>query len=288
MNILLTGATGFIGQAVHQTLVAQGHTVVRAVRSPQSASDIAVDFERDTQPSVWLPRLKGIDAIINTVGILGGGEAQMAALHCDTPTALAQAAAQSGVARWVQVSTLGSDGDLATRYFLSKRAGELGIRSALPQAHILRPSLVFGQSGASSQLFMRLTKMPFLCLPDAGRMLVQPVHVADVAQAVVALLQHSQPQTVNAVGAKPMTMANYLKSLTAQLRRTAPFKLQAVLPLPLFAAQASAKLGDYLPQQLWTTESLAMLREGNSGDAAPFIALLGRAPIAVEGFVKHE
>ena len=97
MNILLTGANGFIGKIVHQALSLQGHTVVRAVRRPNLPSDIAVDFEQDTTAETWIPRLNNIDAIVNTVGIMGGTETQMMAVHCHTPSALAQAAAQKNI-----------------------------------------------------------------------------------------------------------------------------------------------------------------------------------------------
>ena len=54
---------------------------------------------------------------------------------------------------------------------------------------VLRPSVVFGQGGASTALFMRLARLPLLVLP--GPVLtarIQPLAVQDLADAVVALL----------------------------------------------------------------------------------------------------
>ena len=288
MNILLTGASGFVGRAIHQTLTAQGHTVVRALRKPSEPTDISVNFEQDTTPQAWLPRLQNIDAVVNAVGILGGSEAAMMAVHAHAPSALAQAAAQAGIQTFVQVSALGVDSALNTLYYRSKLAGEQGIRAALPQAAVLRPSLVFGHGGDSSKMFMQLTCLPLLALPLAGKMAVQPVHVSDVAAGVAALLSNSQGQTVHAVGAQALPLADYLKSLAVQLGRRVPFKLQAVLPMPMFAAQWSAQLAQALPQHVWTPETLAMLVAGSQADAAPFTQLLGRAPLALERFVAYE
>jgi uncharacterized protein YbjT (DUF2867 family) len=291
MKILLTGASGFIGQAIHQTLTAQGHTVIRALRKPTQPSDIAVNFEQDTAAATWLPRLQGkdgkIDAVINAVGILGGSEAQMMAVHALAPTALAQAAAKAGVKHFVQVSALGVDSGLDTLYYRSKLAGEQGIRAAMPQAAVLRPSLVFGHGGDSSEMFMQLTRVPLLLLPKAGNMLIQPVHVSDVAAGVAALLGNAAGKTIDAVGISVVTMAAYLKSLSQQLNRKAPLRLLSVLPMPMFVANVSARLAQYLPQYVWTPETLAMLLTGSQADVQPFTNLLGRQPLNLERFVNY-
>ena len=69
MNVLLTGANGFIGRYLLAALVGAGHRVVPAVRRPRETdrllgrpASVAVDFNRDTRPEDWLPRLAGIDA----------------------------------------------------------------------------------------------------------------------------------------------------------------------------------------------------------------------------------
>ena len=285
MNILVTGANGFIGSAVATALTAAGHTVRRGVRTVRLPTDIAVDFERDTSAAAWLPRLTNIDAVVNTVGLLGGTDARMMAVHRDTPAAIAAACAQLGIAHFVQLSALGVDSGLATLYYRSKLAGEQGVRSALPQAHVLRPSLVFGHGGPASRMFMQLTRLPLLMLPKAGDLPVQPVHVADVSAAVLALLSsnYSTPQTIAVVGAQPMSLAQYLASLAVQLGRRAPY----IAPMPLFLARSSAQLMQHLPQLVWTPETLSMLLAGSQADVAPLAACLGRMPVPVSDFVSH-
>jgi uncharacterized protein YbjT (DUF2867 family) len=287
MNIFLTGASGFIGRTIEIQLTQLGHNVVRGVRKPSRPTDVAVNFEQDTAAATWMQRLHGIDAVINAVGILGGSEAQMMAVHAHAPTALAQAAAQAGVKHFVQLSALGVDSGLDTLYYRSKLAGEQGIRAAMPQAGVLRPSMVYGAAGAATQMFTQLTRLPLIALPMAGRMVVQPVHVSDVAAGVAALLSKTESQTIHAVGAAPLPLADYLKSLAVQLGRSLPLKLSAVLPMPMFAAKLSAQVMSHLPQHVWTPETLAMLVAGSQADAQPFTALLGRSPLAVERFVAY-
>ena len=70
MIILLTGATGFIGRHLTRALTAAGHVVVGATRHPSAAShEIRADFTRDLHVRDWIPKLAGVNAVINTVGI---------------------------------------------------------------------------------------------------------------------------------------------------------------------------------------------------------------------------
>jgi NAD(P)-dependent dehydrogenase (short-subunit alcohol dehydrogenase family) len=63
MRILLTGASGFIGQQVLQALLADGHQVVCGAapaigcRQDPRLSYVHADFANDTEQSVWLARL---------------------------------------------------------------------------------------------------------------------------------------------------------------------------------------------------------------------------------------
>jgi uncharacterized protein YbjT (DUF2867 family) len=56
MNILLTGANGFIGIHIQQALAKQGYNIIRAVRQPTQPTDIQVDFLKDNHSDIWLSR----------------------------------------------------------------------------------------------------------------------------------------------------------------------------------------------------------------------------------------
>lgn len=64
MKILLTGATGFVGGHVKNALELRGHRV--CVVGRQHSGNFA-DLLRVED---WLPHLQGVDAVINTVGII--------------------------------------------------------------------------------------------------------------------------------------------------------------------------------------------------------------------------
>ena len=107
MNVLLLGADGFLGRHLQIALETAGHTVRRGVHRPvRRADEIAVDYARDVDPDAWRGRLNGVDAVINTVGILREGRGRrFDAIHDQAPRALFAACREAGVRRVIQVST---------------------------------------------------------------------------------------------------------------------------------------------------------------------------------------
>jgi len=280
MKVLICGASGFIGQAIAQAVRAAGQEVVEGRSS-------AMDFAAGLDPAVWRPRLEGIDAVINAVGVLRDTpERPMDALHHRAPAALFQACADAGVRRVIQISALGIEGN-GTRYATSKRAADAALlalhRAGRLDATIVRPSIVFGPRGVSSRLFMQLARLPLLALPaEAARSRVQPIAVADLAQACAALLAHKGPELLEAVGPRALTLADFIAELRRQQGRSPAWRLMLWPAL----SRWSARIGDRLPFQTWGTETLSLLQSDNTGDASRLQSLLARPAIPVERFVE--
>jgi uncharacterized protein YbjT (DUF2867 family) len=307
MRILLTGASGFIGQHLLHALLAEGHDVVCAVRKVErsSAHDdgarlsfIHADFTKDTDKSVWLARLSGIDAVINTVGIFReNGPQTFDKLHVQTPRALFAACAEShDVHMVVQLSALGADLDADTAYHLSKKAADDYLASLPVRAVIVQPSLVYGSDGASARLFKAMASMPVTLRFGDAPQLVQPIHIDDVVAAIVTLLRRrlhvdagSQAdgtaqrivQRIPLVGPQALPFIDYLASLRAAMGMG---RLR-VLRLPGGLSRLLARFGRWLPGGLLDPEALRMLDRGNTGDPAPTLRLLGRPARPIASFV---
>jgi uncharacterized protein YbjT (DUF2867 family) len=291
MRILLTGASGFIGQQVLQALLADGHHVVCTARRPKNSQDPRVrylhaDFANDTEQSVWLARLTGIEAVINTVGIFReSGMQTFERLHTLTPRALFAACAQSsGVRLVIQVSALGADAQADTPYHLSKKAADDYLATLPLSACIVQPSLVYGREGASTRLFKTLASMPLTVRFGRAPQLVQPVHIDDVVAAIAALL-HLPPgaaaRRVPLVGPEALSFTDYL----GRLRSAMGMPRQRVLTLPGGLSRQLAKAGRWLPGALLDEDALRMLNRGNTGDAGPITLLLGRPPRPIAAFI---
>lgn len=292
MIVLLTGASGFIGSHLAEALIAARHQVICAVRDPAARRDprfryVEADFTRDFDASAWLPRLQGVDVVINAVGIIREHGAQsFDAIHVRAPIALFEAAARCGVRKIVQISALGADEQAQSRYHLSKkRADDFLAGLALP-SFVVQPSLVFGPGGTSARLFTALASLPLIALPGGGHQQVQPVHLDDVVAAVMAMLDApAGPATrVAIVGPEPMSLREFLGTLRTALGwRRAHF-----IPVPMPLVKLGAAAGRLLPGSLLDPETLQMLERGNTGSAARITELLARPPRAVRDFIAAQ
>lgn len=291
MKVLLTGATGFVGGHVRDALLADGHHVVCAVRKKMDSGNprlsyITADFAKDTDKSVWLARLGGIDVVINTVGIFRESRGQsFAALHTETPCALFAACAEIRTVRLVvQLSALGADEHATTAYHMSKKAAD-DYLAALPVAScIVQPSLIYGKDGASAGVFRMLASMPLTVRFGDAPQLVQPIHIDDVTDAFLALVNSAGVSSVRRlplVGPEALPFIAYLGAL----RRAMGMGRQHVLRLPGALARAVAGLGRWLPGAMLDRDALAMLDRGNTADVAMTARLLGRAPRPVATFI---
>ncbi len=287
MKILICGATGFVGRHLTSTLRDAGHTVIRAVRKPSEPDDIKVDFRNDIDKETWLPRLKGIDVVINAVGLLRDSNGNpMQRLHTETPVALFAACAEAGLTRIVHFSALGVDGGVDVPYFTTRLVTERALEE-LPKSVkwlCLRPSVIYGEDGTSARMFRMLARLPVHVLPMGGVQTLQPVHIDDVCEAVANWLAESNTTSriVEAVGAEVTTMRGMLDSYREQLL----YRQAWHVAMPRYLMRIAARLGDYYPDSPLCSDTYTMLAAGNTASTIRFIALLGHEPRSYRQFIS--
>jgi uncharacterized protein YbjT (DUF2867 family) len=290
MRCLVTGAYGFIGGAVVAALRRHGVSVVGAGRDLALARRIhpdiewiACDFNTDVAVAQWLPRLKGIDAVVNCVGILQGSLRDDAdRIHADATIALFQACAEAGVKRLVHVSAVSAEAGVESSYARSKAKADAALETLDLSWLIVKPSLVVGQGSYGGTSLMRgLAGLPFvLPLPGAARERFQPIALDDLAAGIakLALTQAPSRTTLYAAGPETVSLREILLAYRAWLG-FGPAR-EIVVPLPLL--RGLLKLGDAAG---WLghvssarATSLVQLRYDTPVDGAAFAEASGIAP----------
>jgi hypothetical protein len=126
---------------------------------------------------------------------------------------------------------------------------------------------------------------PLLPLPHRGAMQVQPVHLDDVVQGLVAAIETPprEAQTLVFSGPQPLALGDYLGRLRGQLGFGGRLRL---LPMPESLFRLSAAIAGKLPGSMLDAETAGMLLRGNAATDQAFARLLGRPPRPVEAFVS--
>lgn len=273
MKILLTGASGFIGKHIAMGLESAGHSVLAADRNS------GFDFKRMVEESDWLPHLHGVEAVINSVGIIVESRGQtFETIHHQAPVALFRACEHAGVKRVIQISALGADERAYTPYQQSKNAADDVLRSLALDWFVLCPSLVYGPGGKSVAMFQRMASLPVIPLVAQGLQWIQPVHVDDLVAAVLqCLITSPTRRTINIVGPYPITLVNWLQ----QMRKVSGKATAPSVSIPFGLAMATARIARYVVP-IMHPDNLYMLQQGNTAEVDDFAQLLGRMPVSIE------
>lgn len=273
MRVLVTGAYGFIGAHIVAALVAAGHDVICAVRGARvdtrfpGLDAIACDMARDVRSENWLPRLAGVEAVVNCAGILRErGADSYAAVHEQAPLALFRACVHAGVRRVIQISALGDPAD--GEFIASKHRGDAALSALELDWLVLRPSLVYsarGTYGGSSLLRAQAGLPGLLPLPGRGAQPLQPIAAEDVGAAVVAALAKPQvaSEMLELVGPDTMSLRDYLLAW----RRWLGFGRAYALAVPMPLVRLACALGEHLGNGPLGTTIERMLERGNVGAA---------------------
>ncbi len=271
MRVLITGAYGFIGAHIVTALTAADHEVVCAVRGARLDSRfpelhaVACDMANDVRVEDWLPRLVGIDAVVNSAGILRErGDDRFAVVHEQAPLALFRACRQLGIRRVIQISALGDAAD--GEFIASKHRCDRTLATLDLDWLVLRPSLVFSARGSygGTSLLRALAGLPgILLLPGNGEQQVQPIAAEDVGLAVVAALARPAcaREVIELVGPEVLNLRDYLMTW----RRWLGFGRAHTLAVPRWLVRIGTTLGERLGSGPLGQTMARMLERGNVG-----------------------
>lgn len=281
MKILLLGSSGFIGRRLLIALQNTHHQIICPNR--QDIDFLTPNWDNFKQ------LLTDIDIIINTVGIMSRDKNAMQMVHCDTPILFAKLA--KGYAnrfnkkiQWLNLSALGADENSEIMFVKSKGCGDKAILNLADEyfkVKIVRPSLIYGQGGVSTKLFLQLAKLPILPLPKGGNFNIQPVHADDVVLTMIKLIgNYHYPNIINVTGEQILTLKEYLIILRKNHYQKSP---ALIIPIPIMIA----KLGILLCMPfgaMISLDGLTLLERGNVAENRDFNLLLGREPTPYEQF----
>ncbi|MGM5050292.1 NAD-dependent epimerase/dehydratase family protein [Tardiphaga sp. 604_B6_N1_1] len=238
LRVLVTGASGFIGEALVPALAKAGHLVRAASRRRANSLPERVEWVQlpDLQDAVdWSSLLANVDVVVHLAGIAHRNDVDGAAIDSINRAAVAGLAAachRHVVKRLIFVSSAGVHAgsasksgvsecqapNPATAYDRAKLAAECAVRESGAPYTILRPVVVYGAGArANFALAVRLARSP-LPLPfgsfEARRSLLA---IENLISAIIVCLDSHATLNETFLVADPEAISVF--AIFAQLRR---------------------------------------------------------------------
>ncbi|WP_298935785.1 complex I NDUFA9 subunit family protein [uncultured Ruegeria sp.] len=300
--VTIYGGSGFVGRYIARRMANEGWRVRVAVRRPNEAmfvkpygvvgqvEPVLCNIRDDASVAL---AMRGADAVVNCVGVLNElGKNEFDAVQADGAERIARLAAAQRIARMVHISAIGADAEAASEYAQTKAHGEAGVLAHMPDAVILRPSVIFGTEDQFFNRFAGMTRMaPVLPLVGAGTKF-QPVYVDDIAKAAVkGVLGQAEAGVYELGGPEVKTFRALMQQMLAVIHRH-----RVIIGMPFWVARIMAGMLDILkfvsfqlfPNHILTRDQLKNLRHDNvvSEDAKTFEDL-GIEPTTLESVLPE-
>lgn len=270
--VTVFGGSGFVGRHVVRTLAKRGYRVRVAVRRPDLAGYLLpagyvgqislVQANLRYRQSVY-KAVEGSAHVVNCVGILfESGRNTFDAVQ-DVGVRLVAEATKAAGAKLTHISAIGADPQSASSYGRSKGRAEVTIQSMLPDAVILRPSVIFGADDSFFNKFASMARsFPALPLVGGGKTKLQPVYVEDVAEAVGRSVDGTiaSGKTYELGGGEVMTLRDCMETVLRVTSRERP-----LISLPFGVASLIGSIASMVPfvQPPITADQVQLLKSDN-------------------------
>ena len=191
--ILVTGATGTVGQALLPRLLERGDEVRVLVRDPRKLGRMRVevrialgDLTDFGDSRVTRQALRGVDTVIHLAASIRDQAAPVEELTGLATARLLRAAEAAGIGRFTFFSAIGATEFQRTRFFRAKALAERAVRDSELSTTVFAPSIIYDRDDPWVTIMRRLALLPLLPVSGEGKARFEPIWAHDVAACVIA------------------------------------------------------------------------------------------------------
>jgi uncharacterized protein YbjT (DUF2867 family) len=238
-QILLTGASGYVGSHLLSELQSRGQRVRALVRNPDTA-DLPPDVELRKGDAVTGEGLQeALDGVTTAYYLIHSmsGNGDFVAHDRAAAVNFGEAASAAGVKRVVYLGGLGPTGPEASVHLRSRHEVAELLRQRVPTVYV-RAAMVIGPGSASFEMLRHLVgRLPLMITPRWIDTRSQPVAIADVARTLADAGELPDPPAeVQLGGADVLTYREMMRRTAAVLDRRPPL----ILKVPVLSPRLSS------------------------------------------------
>lgn len=203
--ILVTGASGYVGNNLVRNLVKRGKSVRAMVGNVDKARKRLADVEAQieivkgdvTRPDTLAEWMQGVDTVIHLVAIaIEKGKRTYKTINYEGTINMVEAAKNAGVRRFINMCQAGATTTVASPFLRSKGLAQDYVAKSGLDWTAFRPSVIWGPQDEFANIQARLIQMTPFVFPIVGdgKAQFQPVYVGDVAEAIARSID--DPSTI--------------------------------------------------------------------------------------------
>jgi uncharacterized protein YbjT (DUF2867 family) len=280
IEVLVTGATGFVGSRLARALVGQGHPVRAMTRRPGQYAGAGEPVAGDVaEPGTLRDALAGTDVAYYLIHSLSSADFEEQ--DASGARAFGEAAAEAGVRQIVYLGGLGGDGAELSPHLRSRREVESLLGAAGVPVTVLRAAIVVGHGGISWEMTRRLVDaLPLVVAPPWAATRTQPIALTDTVAYLVGVLDRPETfgRSYDIGGADVLTYEEMIERAA---------RLQNGTTVPVVSVPVSKKgiLGDVVA--VAASYGLAALTDVDLATGSNLIASMGTEVVVTDHAIRE-
>ncbi|MEM1225505.1 MAG: SDR family oxidoreductase [Planctomycetota bacterium] len=246
-NILICGATGYVGGRLIRRLIEEGHRVTCLVRRPEKLTKfswhqhpkLAVIAGELEDRSAVAQALQGIDVAYYLVHSMQSAKGTYAKRDRDLASSFVTRATQSSCQRIVYLGGLGELGPDLSEHLNSRHEVAEILQAGRAPTTVFRAAMIIGSGSASFETLRYLVeRLPIMVTPKWVKTETQPIAIRDVLRYLVDCLhvEETAGRTIDIGGPDVMTYRDIMQIMASKLT----LRRRIIVPVPVLTPNLSS------------------------------------------------
>ncbi len=296
--LLITGATGYIGQHLVKRLVAQGERPRCLVRDINRAARIIpadkVEFVKGdtTRPETLRAAVQGVDTIVHAAFITADHKESAGNSYDETNVQgtanLVKAAQEADVTRIIEMSGLGTRPDKRGSYMQGRYLAEQMLKESGLGWTIIQPSVLFGKDAPFIKGLIDLIRSsPVVPLIGGGKVMFQPIYVEDVVTVIIQVLQDPERTTGHTYTIGGPAYYSFTQIIDELIRAMHLTRMKAMAPTSI-VGMGAAVMEAVLPKPPLTKAAMTLFSFDNTTDLNSVERNFGFTPQSFTSYLQEQ